>query len=132
MKIEIIALFVCLFVFYQSNMTLAAVALQDHMSRSLSLQDPFRKKKVNHSLPVTKRTNDRVQQNARKKGKPGKADNDKQEYNLDPKPAPFTLGLMLLFSLTACLKVWTKMNLYATHIIETPVPQPEGIIIVGE
>ena len=105
MKIEIIALFVCLFVFYQSNMTLAAVALQDHMSRSLSLQDPFRKKKVNHSLPVTKRTNDRVQQNARKKGKPGKADNDKQEYNLDPKPAPFTLGLMLLFSLTACLKV---------------------------
>lgn len=78
-----------------SNMTLAAVALQDHMSRSLSLQDPFRKKKVNHSLPVTKRTNDRVQQNARKKGKPGKADNDKQEYNLDPKPAPFTLAQRL-------------------------------------
>ena len=78
---------------FQSNMTLAAVALQDHMSRSLSLHDPFKKKKLNHSLPVTKRTNEKVQQNLRKTGKPSKNENGKQEYNLDPKPAPLSLGL---------------------------------------
>ena len=78
---------------FQSNMTLAAVALQDHMSRSLSLQDPFKKKKLNHRLPVTKGTNERVQQNLRKTGKPSKNESGKQEYNLDPKPAPLSLGL---------------------------------------
>ena len=78
---------------FQSNMTLAAVALQDHMSRSLSLQDPFKKKKLNHRLPVAKGTNERVQQNLRKTGKPSKNESGKQEYNLDPKPAPLSLGL---------------------------------------
>ena len=78
---------------FQSNMTLAAVALQDHMSRSLSLQDPFKKKKLNHRLPVTKGTHERVQQKLRKTGKPSKNESGKQEYNLDPKPAPLSLGL---------------------------------------
>lgn len=70
-------------------MALAAVALQDHMTRSLSLQDPFKKKKINHSLPAA----------AKKKsskttvGKSGKEDHDKKEYVLDPKPAPLTLGM---------------------------------------
>ena len=81
---------------FQSNMTLAAVALQDHMSRSLSLQDPFKKKKLNHRLPVAKGTNERVQQNLRKTGKPSKNESGKQEYNLDPKPAPLSLGLFCL------------------------------------
>lgn len=72
-------------------MALAAVALQDHMSRSLSLQDPFKKKKLNHSLPVAARRNN----NSKKKGRSSKEeDNQKQEYVLDPKPAPLTLGLL--------------------------------------
>lgn len=70
-------------------MTLAAVALQDHMSRSLSLQDPIKKKKINHSLPAAarnKKTNKAV-------GKTCKKDDDKEEYVLDPKPVPLTLGM---------------------------------------
>ena len=73
-------------------MALAAVALQDHMTRSLSLQDPFKKKKINHSLPAAarnKKTN-RAAINTCKKG------DDKEEYVLDPKPAPLTLGMFLL------------------------------------
>lgn len=69
-------------------MALAAVALQDHMTRSLSLQDPFKKKKINHSLPAAskRRTTKAI-------GKSGKEDRDKKEYVLDPKPPPLTLGM---------------------------------------
>ena len=70
-------------------MALAAVALQDHMSRSLSLQDPFKKKKINHSLPAAarnKKTNNAA-------GKTCKEGDGKEEYVLDPKPAPLTLGM---------------------------------------
>ena len=77
---------------FQSNMALAAVALQDHMTRSLSLKDPFKKKKINHSLPAAarnKKTNKAVV-NTSKEG------DDKEEYVLDPKPAPLTLGMFLL------------------------------------
>ena len=73
-------------------MALAAVALQDHMTRSLSLQDPFKEKKMNHSLPAAarnKKTN-RAAVNTCKKG------DDREEYVLDPKPAPLTLGMFLL------------------------------------
>ena len=69
-------------------MALAAVALQDHMTRSLSLQDPFKKKKINHSLPAAAR-NKKTNKAA---GKTSKGD-DKEEYVLDPKPAPLTLGM---------------------------------------
>ena len=71
-------------------MALSAVALQDHMARSLSLQDPFKKKKINHSLPAAarnKKTNKAV-------GRPCKEGDDKEEYVLDPKPAPLTLGMI--------------------------------------
>lgn len=73
-----------------SNMALAAVALQDHMTRSLSLQDPFKKKKINHSLPAAskRRTTKAI-------GKSGKEDRDKKEYVLDPKPPPLTLAQKL-------------------------------------
>ena len=74
-------------------MALTAVALQDHMSRSLSLQDPFKKKKINHSLPVAGRKTEKLQHTSNKKGKSSKEDDEKQEYNLDPKPTPLTLGL---------------------------------------
>ena len=74
-------------------MTLAAVALQDHMTRSLSLQDPFKKKKVNHSLPVVTKNNAELRQNLNaKERKSNKEDFEKEEYVLDPKPAPLTLG----------------------------------------
>ena len=70
-------------------MALAAVALQDHMSRSLSLQDPFKKKKINHSLPAAARN----KKSNKAAGKTCKGGDDKEEYVLDPKPAPLTLGL---------------------------------------
>ena len=74
---------------FQSSTALAAVALQDHMTRSLSLQDPFKKKKINHSLPAvaarSKKTNKAV-------GK-AKESHDKKEYVLDPTPASLTLGM---------------------------------------
>ena len=73
---------------------LAAVALQDHMTRSLSLQDPFKKKKINHSLPAvaarSKKTNKAV-------GK-AKESHDKKEYVLDPTPAPLTLGMFWIIA----------------------------------
>lgn len=97
-----------------SNMALAAVALQDHMSRSLSLQDPFKKKKLNHRLPVAKGTNERVQQNLRKTGKPSKNESGKQEYNLDPKPAPLSLaqkmGLIEAPELLLSEKEWKEVK----------------------
>ena len=68
-------------------MALAAVALQDHMARSLSLHDPLKKKKINHSLPV------KNSRNLTSKEKCSRKDEDqKKEYVLDPKPAPLTLG----------------------------------------
>lgn len=79
-------------------MALAAVALQDHMTRSLSLQDPFKKKKINHSLPAaarSKKTNKAV-------GKTCREGDDKEEYVLDPKPAPLTLGM---FCIVSCLVI---------------------------
>ena len=68
-------------------MALAAVALQDHMARSLSLHDPLKKKKINHSLPV------KNSRNLTSKEKCSRKDEDQtKEYVLDPKPAPLTLG----------------------------------------
>lgn len=75
--------------YFQSSVALAAVALQDHMTRSLSLQDPFKKKKINHSLPTASKkrtTKAAVNRDA-------KDDQDKKEYVLDPKPPPLTLGM---------------------------------------
>lgn len=74
-----------------SSVALAAVALQDHMTRSLSLQDPFKKKKINHSLPTAskKRTTKAVV------NRDAKDDQDKKEYVLDPKPPPLTLAQKL-------------------------------------
>ena len=75
--------------YFQSSVALAAVALQDHMTRSLSLQDPFKKKKINHSSPTAskKRTTKAVV------NRDAKDDQDKKEYVLDPKPPPLTLGM---------------------------------------
>lgn len=73
-----------------SSMALAAVALQDHMAHSLSLHDPLKKKKINHSLPV------KNSRNLTSKEKCSRKDEDqKKEYVLDPKPAPLTLAQKL-------------------------------------
>ena len=94
-------------------MALAAVALQDHMARSLSLHDPLKKKKINHSLPV------KNSRNLTSKEKCSRKDEDqKKEYVLDPKPAPLTLGKctvmqMLWFNLILGL----NFSLYHTIII---------------
>ncbi|XP_073236816.1 RING finger protein 32-like [Porites lutea] len=73
-----------------SSMALAAVALQDHMVRSLSLHDPLKKKKINHSLPVK---NSRNLTSTEKRSR--KDEDQKKEYVLDPKPAPLTLAQKL-------------------------------------
>lgn len=78
-----------------SNTALAAVALQDHMTRSLSLQDPFKKKKINHSLPVAAKSNARLKQNSKTTRKSSEENHEKKEYVLDPKPAPLTLAQKL-------------------------------------
>lgn len=93
-----------------SNMALAAVALQDHMTRSLSLQDPFKKKKINHGLPAAAR-NKKTNKAA---GKTCKEGDDKEEYVLDPKPAPLTLaqklGLVEAPELLLSDKEWKKIK----------------------
>ena len=98
-------------------MTLAAVALQDHMSRSLSLQDPIKKKKINYSLPAAsrnKKTNKAV-------GKTCKKDDDKEEYVLDPKPVSLTLGMFcciiiqVLYLYMYELTCRTKLNTAVEH-----------------
>ena len=68
-------------------MALAAVALQDHMARSLSLHDPLKKKKINHSLPVKNSKNLTSTEKCSRKD-----EEQKGEYVLDPKPPPLTLG----------------------------------------
>ena len=76
----------------QSNTTLAAVALQDHMSRVLSLQDPFKKKKINHGLPVVARKSDvKTKQRQTQARKSQNAEGN--EFVLDPRPQPLTLGM---------------------------------------
>ena len=62
------------------------------MTRSLSLQDPFKKKKINHSLPVAAKSNARLKQNSKTTRKSSEENHEKKEYVLDPKPAPLTLG----------------------------------------
>ena len=60
------------------------------MTRSLSLQDPFKKKKINHSLPVAARSKNT---NKAAVTKAYKESHEKEEYVLDPKPAPLTLDM---------------------------------------
>ncbi|KAL9967030.1 hypothetical protein ACROYT_G025186 [Oculina patagonica] len=61
------------------------------MTRSLSLQDPFRKKKINHSLPAAARS----KKTSKAAGKACKESHEKEEYVLDPKPAPLSLAQKL-------------------------------------
>ena len=70
----------------QSRSVLNAVALQDHLVKSLSLQDPF-KPKVNHKA----NTNVNQKKTAARKSKTKLDDN--KEYVLDAKPKPLTLGM---------------------------------------
>ena len=62
-----------------------AVALQDHLVKSLSLQDPF-KTKVNHKP----KSNTNQKKTTTRKIKTNVDDN--KEYVLDAKPKPLTLG----------------------------------------
>ena len=62
------------------------MALQDHLVKSLSLQDPF-KPKVNHKA----NTNVNQKKTAARKSKTKLDDN--KEYVLDAKPKPLTLGM---------------------------------------
>jgi hypothetical protein len=70
---------------------LNAVALQDHLVKSLSLQDPF-KTKVNHKPKSNTSTNQK--KTATRKTK----DTDDKEYVLDAKPKPLTLGTKAFLS----------------------------------
>ena len=67
-----------------------AVALQDHLVNSLSLQDPF-KQKVNHKVK-----NNANQKKTETRKSTTKLD-DNKEYVLDAKPKPLTLGTLTVF-----------------------------------
>jgi len=72
---------------------MTAVALQDHLVRSLAIKDPFSKKKINHKLPVTSKNMGKVTTKPRE----SKQDNvlpEEKEYVLDPKLPPLTLGTL--------------------------------------
>ena len=64
------------------------MALQDHLVKSLSLQDPL-KQKLNHKA---KNNANQKKTEARK----FKLD-DNKEYALDAKPKPLTLGTLTVF-----------------------------------
>ncbi|CAB4000630.1 RING finger 32 [Paramuricea clavata] len=72
----------------KSRSVLNAVALQDHLVKSLSLQDPF-KTKVNHKP----KSNTKQTKTATRKTKTDVDDN--KEYVLDAKPKPLTLAQKL-------------------------------------
>ncbi|XP_031556497.1 peptidyl-prolyl cis-trans isomerase G-like [Actinia tenebrosa] len=84
-----------------ASTAMAAVALQDHLSRSLSLQDPFNKKKINHRLPVASRQKNKTKaSSSSSSSSPSSVDSTKkvvkeEEYVLDPKLPPLTLAQKL-------------------------------------
>ena len=92
-------------------MALTAVAFQDHMMRSLSLQDPLKKKKINHRLPVTPRNSSKVLQSTNRKVKKNEPEEEK-EYVLDPKPPSLTLGLKVLNNIKNCYYAFYIYTLY--------------------
>ena len=87
-------------------MALAAVALQDHMARSLSLQDPLKKKRINHSLPLSGRSGAKLGSNSERSRNTAKSTREfeRKEYVLDPKPPPLSLGVCHISS-NRCGKV---------------------------
>ncbi|XP_070536117.1 RING finger protein 32-like [Ptychodera flava] len=81
----------------QSSTILAAVALQDHMVKSLSLVDPLRQTHYNPSRRVKPKKVSAVVDTRLKKlsKKSGKKDEEEKEYVLDAKPQPLTLAQKL-------------------------------------
>lgn len=69
---------------------LTAVALQDHLVKSLSLQDPV-KKQINHRSPTSGNNIQKTISNCKKK-QTSKTSGSEREYVLGPKPKPLTLG----------------------------------------
>jgi hypothetical protein len=81
------------------------VALQDHLVKSLSLQDPF-KTKVNHKP----KSNTKQTKTATRKTKTDVDDN--KEYVLDAKPKPLTLGtneiILLMYGMWVLLSLCSR------------------------
>ncbi|KXJ28215.1 RING finger protein 32 [Exaiptasia diaphana] len=79
-----------------ASTAMTAVALQDHLVRSLSLQDTLPKKKINHKLPVSplKHKNKSSQKRTECQQKK-KVNKEEKEYVLDPKLPPLTLAQKL-------------------------------------
>lgn len=69
------------------------MALQDHLVKSLSLQDPF-KPKVNH------KAKNNANQKKTETRKSTTTLDDNKEYVLDAKPKPLTLGTLTVFFIT--------------------------------